>query len=790
MAKPSMAIPSHKNQGFWNPLRSTDMSERRRGGRELGGGSQPSMVVLHLKPIQSLQVHRRPLAFVLNSPQPVLWKLKTEKLAPHVKRTFHVSEDSEIQFELGNLSLSCVVSKEKLPEGNEQLLTWAKEKYKAVTSFSELKLAPNVYIKVGEDPVFSDTCKIESNFLSLNYLASYEEPQSSRGCILSSLAQDREVHIIELQAPNSSSAFQVDVTVDIGPLDPHRILQRNLVLLLKCEKSVNWVVKAHGVTGKLEVLTSDSISMDYETERSMQVSKVQKNLDLPLGSQALIRWAEEHGYSPVTSFTSTPVANHFTLRLREPEVPEDILKSKFPPELAILRHSNVHPGPGGVAPRLGLRFPFPHGGGPLDLGRPFLPYDSLGDMDLEEQQGVLNVGLNVQCEEHRMVVILDEESLQASGFRDAELTLLDPSCKARSNGTHYILETSLTGCQTAKVSIQSSTIVYINKVLINQSEPVDSSGDLVDYEDLESGDTGFPSDTEGHIQAILGFGDPVLPSISFNCSYRKPQEAMMPKFPWTGPRKSPINHNVTFSMELYDSDRSLSTTSQILRITDNKPIYVEVSVQKADQDLGFMIQTCNISPDRNPNTMSNYTLIENVCPTDESVTYLPQTPALRGRSEHMDRKRFSFTFRSKLTETSLFLHCQMSLCSKGHHDNQDLLKCMTPEEACRSINIDMIMDMMRNSRTSTRPLSVGSNQKTLEPDPRHGLDTPTVVWIAFAAFVIGALLTGALWFIYSHTGETVGRQPVPKSPPPSENNSAGHSIGSTQSTPCSSSSTA
>lgn len=33
------------------------------------------------------------------------------------------------------------------------------------------------------------------------------------------------------------------------------------------------------------------------------------------------------------------------------------------------------------------------------------------------------------------------------------------------------------------------------------------------------------------------------------------------------------------------------------------------------------------------------------------------------------------------------------------------------------------------------------------------LDTPTVVGIAFAAFVIGALLTGALWFIYSHTGK-------------------------------------
>lgn len=39
-------------------------------------------------------------------------------------------------------------------------------------------------------------------------------------------------------------------------------------------------------------------------------------------------------------------------------------------------------------------------------------------------------------------------------------------------------------------------------------------------------------------------------------------------------------------------------------------------------------------------------------------------------------------------------------------------------------------------------------------DSLYVLDTPTVVGIAFAAFVIGALLTGALWFIYSHTGRS------------------------------------
>ncbi|CAL8392635.1 unnamed protein product [Boreogadus saida] len=50
------------------------------------------------------------------------------------------------------------------------------------------------------------------------------------------------------------------------------------------------------------------------------------------------------------------------------------------------------------------------------------------------------------------------------------------------------------------------------------------------------------------------------------------------------------------------------------------------------------------------------------------------------------------------------------------------------------------------------------------------LDTPTVVCIAFAAFVIGALLTGALWFIYSNTGSYAPASPLlpggaPSAPP-------------------------
>uniref|UniRef100_G1PMZ6 Endoglin n=1 Tax=Myotis lucifugus TaxID=59463 RepID=G1PMZ6_MYOLU len=69
---------------------------------------------------------------------------------------------------------------------------------------------------------------------------------------------------------------------------------------------------------------------------------------------------------------------------------------------------------------------------------------------------------------------------------------------------------------------------------------------------------------------------------------------------------------------------------------------------------------------------------------------------------------------------------------------------------------------------------------------------PAVLGITFGAFLIGALLTAALWYIYSHTRPPSKREPVVAvaAPASSESSSTNHSIGSTQSTPCSTSSMA
>uniref|UniRef100_A0AAV2KVW2 TGFBR3/Endoglin-like N-terminal domain-containing protein n=1 Tax=Knipowitschia caucasica TaxID=637954 RepID=A0AAV2KVW2_KNICA len=58
-------------------------------------GTPPPTVELHLKPIQSLLRHQKALVFVLNSPQPLTWKIQAENLTPGVTRTFHRAENNK-----------------------------------------------------------------------------------------------------------------------------------------------------------------------------------------------------------------------------------------------------------------------------------------------------------------------------------------------------------------------------------------------------------------------------------------------------------------------------------------------------------------------------------------------------------------------------------------------------------------------------------------------------------------------------------------------------------------------
>ncbi|XP_025768571.1 transforming growth factor beta receptor type 3 [Puma concolor] len=776
------------------------------------GPDQPQReVTLHLNPISSVHIHHKPIVFVLNSPQPLVWHLKTERLAVGVSRLFLVSQGSMVQFSSGNFSLSAKTEEKRFPYRNDRLLSWARKEYGAVTSFTELKIARNIYVKVGEDQVFPPMCNIGKNFLSLNYLAEYLQPKAAEGCVISSQPQDKEVHIIELITPSSNpySAFQVDIIIDIRPSRKDLEVVKNLILILKCKKSVNWVIKSFDVKGNLRVVAPNSIGFGKESERSMITTKSVRD-DIPSTQENLFKWASDNGYSPVTSYTVAPVANRFHLRLENSEEMRDEEVHTIPPELRILLDPGSLPAlenppiRGGGGRNGGFPFPIPDISrrGQMERGEdgipqprdPIVPSLRLfpGPEEPKEVQENVDISLSVKCDSEKMVVSVQKESFQANNYSGMELTLLDPTCKAKMNGTHFILESPLSGCGTWHRRSAPDGVIYYNSIVMQVPSPGDSSGWLDGYEDLESGDHGFPGDMDEGDTSF--FSRPEI--VVFNCSLRRVRNH--------SGFQDPLHRNVTFNMELYNTDLFLVPSQGVFSVAENGHIYVEVSVTKADQELGFAIQTCFISPYSNPDRMSDYTIIENICPKDESVKfYNPKRVHFPIPQAEMDKKRFSFVFKSIFNTSLLFLQCELTLCTKKEKDPQKLPKCVPPDEACTSLDASMIWAMMQTKKTFTKPLAVIHQQEEVketslsikEPNPVppqifHGLDTLTVMGIAFAAFVIGALLTGALWYIYSHTGQTAGRQQVPTSPPASENSSAAHSIGSTQSTPCSSSSAA
>ncbi|XP_015422546.1 PREDICTED: endoglin isoform X1 [Myotis davidii] len=112
----------------------------------------------------------------------------------------------------------------------------------------------------------------------------------------------------------------------------------------------------------------------------------------------------------------------------------------------------------------------------------------------------------------------------------------------------------------------------------------------------------------------------------------------------------------------------------------------------------------------------------------------------------------------------------------------------TPKTGTLSCTVAM---RLRTSSLVRRTVSMRLN--IVSPDmPGKTLVLPAVLGITFGAFLIGALLTAALWYIYSHTRPPSKREPVVAvaAPASSESSSTNHSIGSTQSTPCSTSSMA
>ncbi|TKC38111.1 hypothetical protein EI555_002045 [Monodon monoceros] len=207
--------------------------------------------------------------------------------------------------------------------------------------------------------------------------------------------------------------------------------------------------------------------------------------------------------------------------------------------------------------------------------------------------------------------------------------------------------------------------------------------------------------------------------------------------------------SLSFQLGLYLSPHFLHASNTIEL---GQQGFVQVSVSPSIPELTIQLDSCqlNLGPD-----MEIVELIQSQAAKSSCVSLLSPSPG--------GDMRFSFLLRGYMVPmpTTGVLSCTVALRLSTWS-----------------------LDVQRTVSTRLNIVSPGLHDK--------GLVLPAVLGITFGAFLIGALLTAALWYIYLHTRHPGKREPVVAvaAPASSESSSTNHSIGSTQSTPCSTSSMA
>ncbi|XP_044776247.1 endoglin isoform X2 [Neomonachus schauinslandi] len=216
--------------------------------------------------------------------------------------------------------------------------------------------------------------------------------------------------------------------------------------------------------------------------------------------------------------------------------------------------------------------------------------------------------------------------------------------------------------------------------------------------------------------------------------------------------------SLSFQLGLYLSPHFLQVSHTIEL---GQQGFVQVSMSPSIPELMLQLDSCHLDLGPDADTVE---LIQSQTAKGSCVSLLSPGPG--------GDVRFSFLLRGYMvpTPTTGTLSCTIALRSRS----------LSPD-AHRTISTRLNI---------VSPGLPGDHPSLACPD--KGLVLPAVLGITFGAFLIGALLTAALWYIYSHTRPPGKREPVVAvaAPASSETSSTNHSIGSTQSTPCSTSSVA
>ncbi|XP_011476892.1 transforming growth factor beta receptor type 3 isoform X2 [Oryzias latipes] len=710
---------------------------------------QDKMAVM-LQPLSPSPHFLRSIHLVLSSKFPITWFLQNEGCPPNLSVWVQVSANSTVQSHNLNARVQTLAS---LPFRPFSLHLWALKYHGSLSSLIHTVDGNRAYIRLGEDPSLPAVCRLQSTFLSRNYMASDLQPQEVHGCAFARVGGDSpEVHVIKLHAAGSGlrGSLQVEVTVSLLPAVAASKAAK-VVLILSSLVPVTWVVVARGVQGHVTVHSSSNVTPPYPPEPGLTLSSTLHS-DLP-ATPDLITWANESGYSKVTSCTEADLANRFVIQLTEEGADGAAGVKSFPDrppwaeERRLRQWLNTADGAAG--------------------GRE---------------------SFTVTCEAGRLSVTLDKNILQGLSVPVAAVTLQNTTCQAEPNVTHFLLDFPVISCGTTALK-EPRGVRYTNMVLLWRDRPQTN----MTFKDMEK------SKRPLSIQfSCLSLNSSSRPAAAADGD-RLPAELI----PWesdpgiTGFPAPRLGSGPALLLKLFVSQNYEQTWIGPCVVTADQRVYIEISAKISRADV-LQVKSCFVSPLSDPQKSPFWIMIKDGCSSDPSLTLNVKANDEEEEEEGLEDEtsgvkisrtvpqdetqslRFSFLLRPIFNNSVQFLHCSLRLClpdltkEEAKNEAENSSSChggmrippLTPglqRHECQIRNLSRPMVVTHPISSLLPRMQAHTGQRAVRPrappevrpDPElNGLElqTGTLMGIIFAAFAMGTCLMGALWCIFAHTG--------------------------------------
>ncbi|XP_076064363.1 transforming growth factor beta receptor type 3-like [Oratosquilla oratoria] len=692
------------------------------------------------------------VALVLHStrsPAPVVFTVAAQGAANSLQHLLLVIGGNEVR---GNNVQYRIAHHPQVPE--EDLIEFVNEEFGFITSLTRAPTANKLEIDLDSKVIensekFGCDANVSAASLVSKCFTSIEQPVE--GCFHYNMlgVNSNDIHIIQLNGSSDASNNIILAVVGGSERNANSVVERNLTLVLQASRPTTWDLHAENLHGTITLLVGGGGQVENTSVSGTGLQVKVRKFEAPaMFDQLILKVLTNIG--PPVSYTHTTNPNKISFKVP----PKRVMEPEFGAD-------DVH-----------YMQPLPR--------NPFLPEGPLAPTaTTEDALSLVQKALTVECQNNIMTVSISRAvMLLLDGL---SMALVDPSCRATTNQTHFILTSPYGQCGASARQDSPYRTTYINYVHLDLGPSVS------DDEDFDGSGYGVDEHYDPHIKPI-----PV-----------KCHATTTPEPNNSTPRES----GADFHMEVFrDSDYKspiheddYPTTVQV-----NQWLYVKNSMKNVlpwasaySADLKVVLEECWLSNSSLPTVEggARKTLVRKSCAAAPSVDL--SSPTLS------DEPKFGFKVLPEyVTLSPVYLHCLLGICSADSLPRPAVNRCTDPSSYC---NKEVLMRVFLNQPVSSSPKTLSLGPITLVSSTNAalsvnggmghgngkddntqiivlgGLSTEIVVGIALASFVIGVCLTATLWIIHMKTDPHRQKRPEGSAPRNSGYDLSAHSGSSTPS---------